>query len=439
MNNTTSIPYDWVKKIEPAILQNDQVPLLGNPPPFPWAQFSRQFAKSISLDHLEITPGTLKWRGGDELLEGLASPLVTLSIKIPPLEGSAFWLLSEADIKTLMSNLLYKEPKPAGIAAQPLSDKDFIAGFYRFLAQEAISQLFRIDFDKSLSFQLQSDSEIANAPSLCQDISIKINDQILWGRVVLSSELTNAWREKYANRTVNSIVNQSLIDNSTLPLSLEAGKVTLDYSEIASLSPGDFIKLDHCTMDPEDNKGLVNITLDGKTLFRARFKGHELKILELPLYEEAPTAMEKNTPEDDWKNDENDTEADFDDNDDDFSFDDDFTEDHETMEEEQTYENAQETNLEDIDHPSEEHAPVDHQQEEKKPFSPNEIPVQLIVEMGKINIPIQKLMELQPGNILELNIKPEDGVNLVINGKCIGKGELLKIGDLLGVRVLDLG
>ncbi len=37
-------------------------------------------------------------------------------------------------------------------------------------------------------------------------------------------------------------------------------------------------------------------------------------------------------------------------------------------------------------------------------------------------------MQLQPGQLLELDVNPEEGVNLVVNGQCIGKGELLKTG-----------
>jgi flagellar motor switch protein FliN len=48
-------------------------------------------------------------------------------------------------------------------------------------------------------------------------------------------------------------------------------------------------------------------------------------------------------------------------------------------------------------------------------------------------------MELQPGNMLEVDLHPENGVDLVVNGKRIGKGELLRVGETLGVRILDIG
>ena len=63
----------------------------------------------------------------------------------------------------------------------------------------------------------------------------------------------------------------------------------------------------------------------------------------------------------------------------------------------------------------------------------------MIVEVGRIEMSIKTIMELQPGNMLELNVRPENGVDLVVNGKRIGKGELLKLGESLGVRILDIG
>ncbi|MBA3604201.1 MAG: type III secretion system cytoplasmic ring protein SctQ [Parachlamydiaceae bacterium] len=71
------------------------------------------------------------------------------------------------------------------------------------------------------------------------------------------------------------------------------------------------------------------------------------------------------------------------------------------------------------------------------PLSIADIPMTVVVEVGRVQISVQKLMDLEPGNLLELNIHPENGVDLVVNGVVIAKGELLKIGDSLGVRILD--
>ena len=67
------------------------------------------------------------------------------------------------------------------------------------------------------------------------------------------------------------------------------------------------------------------------------------------------------------------------------------------------------------------------------------IPISLKVEVGQVRMTLAKLMELQAGATLDLNVDPEEGVDLVVNGKCIGRGELLRLGETLGVRILEIG
>lgn len=71
-------------------------------------------------------------------------------------------------------------------------------------------------------------------------------------------------------------------------------------------------------------------------------------------------------------------------------------------------------------------------------LSPDQIPLSVSIELGRVQIPLSTLINLQKGNLLELGIQPEAGVDIVVQGKCIGKGELLKIGDTLGIRILDV-
>ena len=48
-------------------------------------------------------------------------------------------------------------------------------------------------------------------------------------------------------------------------------------------------------------------------------------------------------------------------------------------------------------------------------------------------------MNMQPGNLLDLAIHPQRGVNLIVNGQKIAKGELVNLGETLGVRILEMG
>jgi flagellar motor switch protein FliN/FliY len=52
---------------------------------------------------------------------------------------------------------------------------------------------------------------------------------------------------------------------------------------------------------------------------------------------------------------------------------------------------------------------------------------------------VEQLTKLEPGNLLEIEIHPENGVLLTIQGKAVGKGELIRVGEAIGVRVLQLG
>lgn len=78
-------------------------------------------------------------------------------------------------------------------------------------------------------------------------------------------------------------------------------------------------------------------------------------------------------------------------------------------------------------------------EKEKKAPTLHDIPLNIIVEVGRLQMPIKTLMELKPGNLLDFSVHPELGVDLVVNGCRIGKGELVQIGEVLGIRVLELG
>lgn len=50
---------------------------------------------------------------------------------------------------------------------------------------------------------------------------------------------------------------------------------------------------------------------------------------------------------------------------------------------------------------------------------------------------VDQLMGLSPGNFLELPVHPEQTVILSVNGQQIARGELVHLGEALGVRILE--
>lgn len=450
---TTPPSYDWIREISPELSALDDTPLVGATPPFPWDQLAQRIAQSFEREGIRINPGEVEWRTKDELLEGMGDDLFPLHFAIPSLRGTVCWIMAEHEMLILESLLLTKESHPISF-----QDRDLSESFYRFFALEVLYQISQVEFDKSIAPILTSQRTLPINASLCLDISMEIQGQILWGRLIISPELRRSWVEHFAKKGPSSLTRE-MAKNIELIVHLEAGKTDLSLKEWQKVKNGDFITLDSCSLDAQDFTGRVMVTLDGKNIFRAKLKDGQVKILELPLYHEVNTPMAKQEKdneddltdfdedelslgeEDDEDEDEDsvmdtdlDTDADFEDTD----LED---EDHDLDDEEEEEESKSltpSTTLEEA--PQKKETPIVTQPLGKVgPVSLNEITVSLTVEVGSIQMTMQKLLELEPGNLLDLGIHPENGVDLTINGKKVGRGELLKMGGVLGVRILELG
>ncbi|MBL8149452.1 MAG: FliM/FliN family flagellar motor switch protein [Blastocatellia bacterium] len=66
------------------------------------------------------------------------------------------------------------------------------------------------------------------------------------------------------------------------------------------------------------------------------------------------------------------------------------------------------------------------------------VPVTLIVELGRRSMTIADITRLRIGQIVDLQRTPSEPVDLTIDGKVIGRGELVDIDGELGVRILRL-
>ncbi|KAF0248622.1 MAG: flagellar motor switch protein FliM [bacterium] len=66
------------------------------------------------------------------------------------------------------------------------------------------------------------------------------------------------------------------------------------------------------------------------------------------------------------------------------------------------------------------------------------VPVTVVVELGRRNLTISDVTRLRIGQIIDLNRTPSEPVELSVDGKIIGKGELVDVDGELGVRILRL-
>lgn len=411
MSSTVSHPYEWLKSLPSSVLKLEQ-PSIGHSPPFPWEEFSKKltalFEREISFNAKEI-----QMRSPQEFL--LSRQDLIKHIAILPLEGTAFFVLPKNGIPTLINYLIKKEEDAIGQL-----DQDFQDSFSQFLAMEALYTLGQVKFDQGLSYQLLEERELPNEPALCIDIDMTLGRQTLHARLIISPALSQSWKERYNEQQFDLLLSASIAKKVPVTIHIEAGRVVLSPLEWRELKVGDFVVLDSCSLQPGDNKGRVMLTVNQRQFMRGKLKDGQLKLLEsVALVTGATMEGEEKEPV------EEEVEEVFE------------------VEEDSDIDLSEETPSEIEEHHDEGEEKVEPEakadiKEGLAKISAETLPMTIIIEVGRVQMPLQELLELQPGSLINLDISPQSGVDLVINGKKVGKGELLMIGETLGVRILDL-
>lgn len=68
----------------------------------------------------------------------------------------------------------------------------------------------------------------------------------------------------------------------------------------------------------------------------------------------------------------------------------------------------------------------------------DQIPVRLVCEVGRLEMPLGEVRALGEGSVVALSRPLDSVVDLVINGRKVGRGSLVNIGEAVGVRVDQL-
>lgn len=67
----------------------------------------------------------------------------------------------------------------------------------------------------------------------------------------------------------------------------------------------------------------------------------------------------------------------------------------------------------------------------------DQLPLKLVCQVGSVELSIAQLRALGEGSLVQLTPQLDDRVDLMVNGRRLGQGQLIKIGDGLGVRLLS--
>ncbi|WZO96705.1 FliM/FliN family flagellar motor switch protein [Isosphaeraceae bacterium EP7] len=67
-----------------------------------------------------------------------------------------------------------------------------------------------------------------------------------------------------------------------------------------------------------------------------------------------------------------------------------------------------------------------------------EIPVTLVVELGRVNLSLGRVADLKPGDIVEMGRNPREPVELTSNGRLVARGELVQLDTELAIRLTNV-
>jgi len=68
-----------------------------------------------------------------------------------------------------------------------------------------------------------------------------------------------------------------------------------------------------------------------------------------------------------------------------------------------------------------------------------DLPVRLVFDVGRLEMPLGELEAVGPGYVFELGHGPSHPVDILANGRKVGTEEMVRVGEVIGVRVLQIG
>ncbi|NGX56141.1 MAG: hypothetical protein K1060chlam5_00376 [Candidatus Anoxychlamydiales bacterium] len=370
--------YSWLKQIDKSLLNLSNIPLLRIKP-FNFDEFSSLIANKFKLDTLKIISKKPSVKSLEEATDSFKD-YTYLSFESKDLDGTIFLLLSNEDIDILTQNLIAPNEKPF---TTPVLKE----GFYRYFILNVLNYLKDMNFFEDLSINLVEKS-LENKNMISLDFNVNINNKEISPRLLITNEFKKNWNKYFINTL--PVYAKKISKSLMVTLNAQIAHVTLSYEDFKKIKPNDFVILDKSTYDIVHSKGKATLLLQNLPIFQAKISKSKIKILDFANYfEENKNMKEKDIPK---------------------------------LDEEIT---------------NEEIVEVSNQEENPSPLQ--NMPITLTVEAARFKISLDKLMNMQPGNILDLSVHPEQGVDLSVNGQKIGRAELVNLGETLGIRITEMG
>ena len=385
-----AVPTLWIKQVKNLILQSKEIPMWGTFSGFPWEKFTEKLRAKFSLDDLEIQVGTCEWKTGETLFTGMGQTPLQISVELTPLQGTCSLIIPLEDFTKISAWMIHPKAKE-----KSFSDPFLQKGFFHFIALEVALIIDQMQLLQGLTPKL-IEMPFSKEEAYAIDISLKHGKETAWARLMLPTLFQTNFKKHFANESL-AFSSSELFNQIDVDVILSCGKISLFLEEMKTVREGDFIFLEQSTYSPSSKRGTFQLIFNEIPLFQVKLKDENVKILDYALYYEEKGMAEFPLDDDDPLKEEI----------------------HENMDEDLS---GQET-----------------QKPPRQMIDPNQVPISLNIEVARLKMNLNKLLQLKPGNVLELSVLPQQGVRLVTGNKCLAEGELIQIGDVIGVKITKIG
>jgi flagellar motor switch protein FliN/FliY len=400
----------WQKAITELLQETKEIPLWGTAPAFPFDNFNQTLKERFEIPDLHVDSRHVDWIPAGGWREGAGAKPLVFALEAPRLAGHVFWVVSVEEMKELCFSFLLSSHPTENMKDTPLS---FLKGFYRFLCLKALDTLAELEAFPGLRFTFSNQETVPDEPMFGIEASISCKGTKSFAKILVPQKTLGSFKEFFRDR--GSLLSKEQAANIEVALPLVIGNSTLGHHAWKQLHIGDFLILDHCDYKPKIKRGKARLFLEGHPIALCSLRGNSLEILEYQFDKEEIVKDEEEYPE----------------------------EEHEEFEEGGLDEPAEAEEGEFLEEELEEELPEEPEALslpiEEMPALGKEIPINLCVEVARIKMSLDKVLALKPGNLIELLVGPEQGVTITANGKAIARGELLLLGEALGVKITELG
>lgn len=266
---------NWCKEVETTLLRLDVIPPLGNAPEFPWSSCAKKFSAVFDNIKCKITPQDWKWREEKDLLAEYPEDVRVMELAALPITHPVFWVLDRESIDRLVIRLMSGREETTEIPLPQLKE-----AFTTFIILETIHTVGSFPSLKGLSPKLINPTAEAKGNCLSRDIHIECGGIQQTCRLLLSEDFVQDVEKHFRpTKSPLSFKSNDIANTLELLLHLEVGRTSLSQKDWNSLEPGDFIRLDSCSLDPKSQEGTCEVTVEGLPLFNAKISSKGLEVI----------------------------------------------------------------------------------------------------------------------------------------------------------------